>query len=256
MRRFLLVGIVFILGLTCGLAGAARSVNAQSYGPDVTLTGDAISGGDNGCGAGHPASQAFDDNVSTAWCSSQSGAAVNLNAYIGQDFGATSYHIRQIGLAQSATATLDVGSVLVQQSSNGSSWLTVQTITVIKDNSMHLYPVDASQSARYWRLLAGEGLTVGNNWTNVEVQMMEAVSWPTDTPGPSSTPTITLTPSTTPSPTPNYSIEVTSTQGAPMRFERSATMGDLIIFVALILIGGLGLIVFSIWFWQRRPDGS
>jgi len=87
--------------------------------------------------------------------------------------------------------------------------------------------------------------------------MMEVIGNPTATPvstatPPSATPTITLTPSTTPSPTPNYYLEVTSTLGPPMRFEHSADMGQLFICGGEMLLGGLGLIAFSIWFWDRR----
>jgi len=236
--------------LAVGCAASAGVAHATSYGPDVTSTTYAISGGDNGCGGGHGSTLAF-DNGSGAWCSSQTGTGINLVAYIGQDFGAgNEKHIRQVGIKQFATTTLDLSSVLIQFSSDCSTWNTVTTLTGLPlDAVEYLWAVPAQGPYECWRLLAGGNLTAGNAWTVTEIEMMEEY---VATPTPSNTPTITATPTNTATPTPNYSIEVTTTLGAPIKLERSATYGDVAGFG--VMLAGLifGAIAFTVWFWTRR----
>jgi hypothetical protein len=250
MRRLLVVAIV-LFGLLGILAGASQHVLAQSYGPDVTASGYATSCGDIG-GGGAPASNAFDNNLTTLWQSSQSAAGVSGVACIGQDFGAgNDQQIRQVSIKQQGAVTNSITSVTVQNSSNGSSWNSVSTFAPTINSVIQYFAVPASGAYRYWRLLAAASPTT-SNWAIYEIEMMPLVSWPTDTPGPSQTPTITLTPSTTPSPTPNYYVEVTSTAGAPMRFEMSATAGDAILFSGLLALFALGFIGLALIYWMTK----
>jgi len=66
------------------------------------------------------------------------------------------------------------------------------------------------------------------------------------------TPTITPTASNTPSPTPNYGIEITATSGAPMKLERSATYGDVTVFIGELILMGLIFVAFAYTFWRRK----
>jgi len=257
MRRILLLSIVGSIGLTCALGGAwpADAAPLLDYGPDVTTTGEAYSCGD---AATFPASQAF-DNTSSGWRSSQSGEAVSQFACVGQHFSDV-YDIRQITIQQSSSSDFQIASVYWQYADDGAIWHTIAILTLAKNSTVQTFSdLPISGSHLWWRVLANDSAVF--NWAGIEMQMMEAIGNPTATPvstatPPSTTPTITLTPSTTPSPTPNYFVELTATSGAPMRFERSATAGDLVMWVTQLLFGGLAFIAFAIWFWQRRPDGS
>jgi hypothetical protein len=245
MRRFVLAFLAILIGMTALLSSRGRVVQAQSYGPDLSGTGTAYSCGD---ASGHASSSAFDDNINTYWNSSQSSAAVPGTSCIGQNFGETRYQIRRISLKHATNGS--VSSVIVQNSSNGSIWNTVDTINSIPaDTSIHYYDIAASAAYPYWRLLANSVPVVGTTWAVQELEMMETLSWPTDTPGPSSTPTITLTPSITPSPTPNFEEVITSTSGPAMRIDHSASYGEQNIFGALIAIAFILVIWLALWFW-------
>ena len=246
MRRFLMLAAALIIGLTCSLA---RPVSAQSYGPDLTSTSTAISGGDNGA---HAATYAFDNDttVTNYWESSQTTNSVSGAAYIGQDFGSgVAYHVRLITVKQHSAAGQAITDARLE-SGNCSTWNTVTSITLAISSAVQQFAIPSSAAARCWRLLALSNPT-STSWRVYEMEMMELVSWPTDTPGPSSTPTITLTPSTTPSPTPNYFVEVTSTLGSPMRLERSASMGEIGVTMSVCLVGAIVGLAFLVYFWRR-----
>lgn len=84
---------------------------------------------------------------------------------------------------------------------------------------------------------------------------VSATSTPT-TPADTATPADTSTPTTTPSPTPNYLIEVTSTAGAPMALERTATYGDLSTFGGLLIVAGVLFFIFVYTYWRDRARAS
>ena len=239
------VGLLAVLSVAAGLA------QAQSYGPDVTSTGQAYSCGDL---AGSPASNAFDDNINTFWKSEQIGAAAVNVACLGQQFSGT-YDIRQITVRQMADSTLQIGLAYWQYSDDGVIWHTISALTLVKDDSLQTFSsLPASGLHSWWRIVAGDAPV--NRLGNVELQMMEAIGNPTATPvftatAPSATPTITLTPSTTPSPTPQYFIESTlSTLGAPVRIERTANFGQVgiavfLMFILIVLVLILAVLVFK-----------
>jgi len=222
---------------------AVPAALAQSYGSDLTGTSGAIDCGNNGI---NTPDRAFDNSAATTWQSSQSGAAVDGAACVGQDFGSgTTYHIQQFGLTQSATAANEITSVIVQSSSNGSAWNNIATVTVIADGNLHYYAVTASTAYRYWRLLANANTSSGR-WVVVEAEMAELLSLP------SATPTITVTPSTTPTPTytptPDYFVLGTlSTVNYPIAIKPTGDFGDLGIMVVGLVIAGLGFIAFIVW---------
>jgi hypothetical protein len=248
MRRvFFLVVLFLTLSLT-GLLLAGAPALAQGYGPDLATVANAID-----CGhydASSIKDYAFDENASTYWLSDLAGASVPGASCIGQDFGATEYEIRRVGVRQVGSSNW-ISSAIVQ-AGNCSTWNSVDTVTLTLDTSMHYYDIAASAAFECWRILANAAPSA--RWGITEIDMMELVEWPSDTPGPSSTPTITLTPSTTPSPTPNINIEITSTQGAAMRIERRADFGQLAIFGAISGVFGLGVMWFGAWYWRRSNN--
>lgn len=243
MRRLSFFGILALA--LAGLALGMSRAQAQSYGPDVTATGTAI---DCGNSSSFVDDNAFDNNLSTSWFSSQSTTSVSGAACIGQDFNGTSYHVRRIGLKQQGAANHAIASVIIQNSSDCSSWNTVTTITGITlDDNMYWYPIPASMAARCWRLLAAGNPTSGS-WGAVEIEMMELISWPTDTPGPTLTPTITLTPSVTPTPTatstPAYlSLGILATVGYPIAIEPQGDFGQIAIAGLLMAILGTVFVI-------------
>lgn len=246
-RAVFLVALIVALLL---LGGAAAY--ALTYSGDITSTSYAIN---DSAASGQPATNSVDDNISTFWeTNTVAASCVASAAYIGQDFGSgVTKDVRRIWVYTAATSR-GITSAIVQYSDNGSGWSAAETITLTNDANNHAYELSEHGGHRYWRLVCNS--TPSGAWRVNELEMNEVL---TDTPTPTTaaaTATITPTPSTTPSPTPNYFIEVTSTLGPPMHFENRADIGQVFICGGQMLIGGLGLIAFSIWFWQRRPDGS
>lgn len=141
---------------------------SQSYGEDLTTGGTAISGGD---AVGTVPANVFDDNPSTYWYSSQIGAAITGNAYIGYDFGSgTSKHIRRFSIKQSVSG--GITSVKVQKSDNGTNWTDVATKTISKTTDIQVLDLPASSEARYWRLLANDYIDSAQ-WQVYEVEFFE-----------------------------------------------------------------------------------
>jgi hypothetical protein len=223
----------------------------DSYGPDLTTSGNCIDGGHTGsnvCGG------AFADNgITTFWQSSQTGASgVSGVAYVGQDFGSgNSYVICQFTIHQKGSQ--GITSVKVQGSNDGSSWDTIATVTIAADTSVNSYPVPGcSNTYRYWILLANANPGAGAPWGINELEMMALLATSTPVPGTATpTPTITNTPTATLTPTTDYYLYATTTQGAPIRLERSATFGDIGTFAGQLIMIVILLTGFAILIWQR-----
>lgn len=113
-----------------------------------------------------------------------------------------------------------------------------------------------SSSSNYADGSCWESADAGANWTDNSadcwLQVVSASACVTATPGATLTPSATPTPTTTPSPTPNYGIEITSTAGAPMKLERTATYGDMITFGGELVLAAMGFIAFAYWYWKRK----
>jgi hypothetical protein len=250
-----LIAALFVLDrprqptIDSGRALAAPLEN--SYGPDLTTSGNCIDGGHastNVCG------RAFDDNSGTAWASSQTGAAVIAAAYVGQNFGSdVSYVVSLFTLKQGASGN-EVGSVKVQ-AANGScvSWDTIAIVSVLLDGNVDTYPFASSNTYQCWRLLANDqGNITTLNWAVYEMEMEANLATSTPLPGTATlTPTVTLTPSVTPTPTTDFNLYATTTQGAPIRLERSATFGDIGNFGINLVEIVIALTAFALWFWKR-----
>jgi len=222
-----------------------------SLGPDLATTGGAIC---DSVLSGSTCTNAFDNSGSTSWTTNTTSANCAGVAYAGQDFGAgNAYEIREISLSQ-FSASQSTTAVVVQRSSDGVSWNSVQGLTLPLDTSVYYFDIVASGASRYWRILCA-ATAGGNPWRLKEVEMMDVEAWAaTNTPVNTNTPPGTPTPSTTPSPTPNYYIEITSTQGPAMRLERSATFGDIYICGGIVLMGIIFFLAFVYRFWTTRAQ--
>lgn len=260
MRRFIF-GVFILVGIAAIFASAPRGemARAQGYGPDLTTTSAAIDCGHDPVSS---AANAFDDNWNTNWISSQTGDGVIGVACIGQDFGENTYEIRYISIKQNKSAGRDISVTFVQNSTNGTTWNTVQEIDGLPhDDNVHWYPIVASVPMRYWRLLAGSAPSNPTaNWGAIEIEMMELIEWPTDTPGPSSTPTITLTPSTTPTSTTTntpegLSLGTLATVGYPISVKPTGDFGQMSIVVVLLAILGQSFVIIIIAIIAGRRAG-
>lgn len=226
------------------------------YGADITTTGCAISGGDH---SGEPASQAFDNAFTTGsgarWGSSQTTPGIIETAWIGCDFGSAK-HIERVTVTPYGSAAANhVGTVAVQycdtDCTGAGVWTTAAVITPADTHTTQGFTISYAGSHQYWRLLAAVNPTTGTSyWIYSEVEMMErsATPTPTNTSVLSATPTGTLTPSVTPTatntltPTPDLYAIITVTSGPAVAIQRTATYGDMGIFMALSCITVLFII--------------
>lgn len=145
------------------------TIDVAGYTPDICTGGTALSGGDAG---GQPASGAFDNNSGTFWASSQQYTSISGSAYIGYDFG-KDVHVRRFAITKASDTTFNLTSVKIQRSADGQTWTDVQTVTLSTATGTETIDVNASQKARYWRLLANANLGTGKAWRVYELEMME-----------------------------------------------------------------------------------
>lgn len=134
---------------------------------DLCFGGTAISGGYI---SGANPINAVDNNTSTSWKSSQTGANVSGEAYIGYDF-TISRNIKFIKIRQSGSSNTSIDSVKLQHYDNSTSnWVDVQTLSLVINNSdWQAFKIDADISATKWRLLANGNTT--NYWCVNEIEM-------------------------------------------------------------------------------------
>lgn len=127
------------------------------------------------------------------------------------------------------------------QSTNNSWTFVISTASTYADGAFYI-SVDREAT---WSVQAGD--------MNVflTIAAVSATNTPTTVPD-TATPAATATPTITPSPTPNYLIEVTSTAGAPMALERTATVGDVTVFIGELILAGLIFMAFAFNFWRRK----
>lgn len=159
---------------TDALAQTAYATNDTTATADQCSGGAAISGGDH---ASYPKKNAFDDNASTTWVSSQKSPSIKGTSYIGYDFGSgVTKAIGKFTIKQTNSSNGRLTSVKLEYSDNGSSWTTQQTFTIADDSNVNPYYTSVAPSAhRYWRLLANGDVNggAGNTWDVLEVEFME-----------------------------------------------------------------------------------
>ncbi len=162
-------------GTTTVTGKEVASVREQvlAYGPDLTTGGTAISGGNDGSGS-FGAANAFDDNASTSWASSQAGAAANGAARIGYDFGAgNTPAIRRMTIQMGLSTNNTVTSVIVRRSADGVSWTNVATVSLAANLTKQTIDLPDSGGHRHWDLLANSGVTgSANTWVVAELEML------------------------------------------------------------------------------------
>lgn len=154
----------------------------------------------------------------------------------------------------SAVNTITLGSA-VSLNEGGVYWFELVSPTQSAGNRWNV-----NSSANSTSVYAGGTLLFSTNagvaWTDTAadmyIQMTFGLVTATSTPASTSTPADTATPTITPSPTPNYLIEVTSTAGAPMALERTATYGDLTTFGGLLIVAGVLFFIFVYTYWRDR----
>lgn len=118
---------------------------------------------------------AFDGTTTgtNGWVGNESGGGVPGVSYIGQDFGASPRRIRQLTVYNGYASTYYVAGVTVQYSSNGSSWTTLQVLTLAANSTAQTFTLnDAGATYRYWRLLANDEGTA-SRFAVTELQMFE-----------------------------------------------------------------------------------
>ena len=112
--------------------------------------------------SGHAATKAFDSDEDTYWESTEHGpAGLSGIAYIGQDYGSgvtkTVYQFR-IKQGHVSTNQHAIASVKLEHSSDGTTWVTLETFTLDITpevwQTVRLSSTTTPVAARYWRILA------------------------------------------------------------------------------------------------------
>lgn len=155
------------------LAAADAYTVPLTYTDDICNGGTAISGGDF---SGYPAANAFDNNSTVFWKSSQLTPNLSGVASIGYNYG-TPKAVRKIAVITDTVLGYNVTSVKVQYSSNGTIW--TDACTVSQTYGTNYITVPAVGAFQYWRLLANStgrlDATTGNSWIVQEIEMYEAL---------------------------------------------------------------------------------
>lgn len=136
---------------------------------DLCTGGTAISGGNSGSNI---AVNAFDNNTTTIWESSQTGTSVGYNAYIGYIFPVAK-HIKEVKFTTGSNLNFNPYNIAIQRKVNG-VWQTVKTSSVIRSGStINTIELPSSGSSTEWRILALDNPPSGYSWQVAEVEMRE-----------------------------------------------------------------------------------
>src|SRR5574344_1629580 len=150
--------------LATGEPLASAPVAVSIYG---IKDGTAISGGDY---SGYPKENAFEEPQTVAWQSSQLYTGVSGVAYIGKNFG-SSKTFQKISLSQWQDHFCT--SVKVQSSTNGSTWVDVQTFSGLIYGKNYLFLTNPL-TTQYVRILANSNIPrSGYAWSVEELRFDE-----------------------------------------------------------------------------------
>lgn len=219
--------ISLVVCLLSATSAAARPLN-DSYSPVACPTWSATSSA-----VGFPASNigAWDGNV---WKANVAGAGQTITC----DFGSgNSYPVVKILLVQSTTANSQTSKVYVTGSVNCSAYVDLGTFTVAANQYAEVISL-AGLSFRCISITTQSAHTGAWEVEFVRFTRLDA--------------TPTSAPTNTPIATPDYFVEVTSTQGAPMRLERSGDFGQLAIFGMLAFIAVVIVLLAMLIYWRGR----
>jgi hypothetical protein len=151
-------------GSACGYWGTPSTT-------DLSSSANAISGGDNGS---YPKGNAFDNNESSYWSSSQTGASVQGSAYIGQSN--LTGKVRKIRIKTYSSTYNNVAKITVQYRNSGGSWtdiLTWQLSTTASTWNEILLPAYDASGTYELRILANAALSPTYAWRIFEVEFLE-----------------------------------------------------------------------------------
>jgi hypothetical protein len=235
------------------MIGRILALFLSVYIPFWIPSGAIVSGGDAASG---PVTGAFDGNVATSYASSQTGSGVNGIAWLGVLYPNNELILTgpfRVVLNQ-CNAAGTITSVKLQVHT-GLGWSTGTTKAVA--NGVTAWTSDEAGNFDGIRLLANANPSGSNRWIVCELGLYMEQPDPagqvaTDTPTATLTPSITPTPSNTPTQTPNFYVVVTSTQGAAMAVQRTATFGEILVFSGLMAVFGILTITFAYNFWTKR----
>jgi len=223
------------------------------YGPEITETGYAFDCGN--AGAAYSAEKAFDnDEINTYFASSQTGASVDGNACIGQDFGLSAPDVILVQMKQHGTSSTRVNHAIIQVSNDCSSYSDVLDIYPPGNAGWNDFTFLSVGNYRCWRILAHDATGTGVSWGVIEIKMYEYAE-NTAVPTATNTPVATLTPANTPTPEPQISyLSTLSSSGESYQLERKATWGEIGIVTALILLVSVVLLAFLYWVINARTN--
>lgn len=166
------------IGSTRNKPRVAKSVIETSTTLPGYYTGNLCTGGtpiSSGDYSDRTKDNAFDNNTTSNWVSSQTGTAVANTAYIGYNFG-TSKSIRKIAVTQSPVPQYAVTSIKVQYSPNGTEWTDATTFGGISaTNNIFSLTLPIVGNYQYWRLLALTNTTDALGWGVHAIEMYEYV---------------------------------------------------------------------------------
>jgi hypothetical protein len=143
---------------------------------DLTTTSGALSGGDYNSTT-YIKDHAFDGNsTSTRWASVQEYGYVNGAAWIGNDLGEsktiTGLRIKQGNGSSYGCIT---SAILQYYDDNSTSWVNVQTLTLLANEEWQSFVINNGISAQKWRLLANSD-TNNYCWQVYQIEMFDESS--------------------------------------------------------------------------------
>jgi hypothetical protein len=140
--------------------------------PSLCNGGTVISGGDL---SGYSSSFAFHGTLDYFWVASQTNGAQVGNAYIGYSFP-SSQIINGVSIYNNENSC--VTSAYLQYY-NGSSWISIGTIPIVKKAAYQTYWLNSNVSASRWRLLAASidptQTSLYSNWSINEVKFFNNI---------------------------------------------------------------------------------
>lgn len=166
--------IYFQVAQVSSVTGAGHWSDVASVGFDYPLIdgatgGTALSSGYYG--PGFEPANAFDDNAVTYW---QSNSTLAVGPWIGYDLGAAQA-VEQVTIQQYQFAGGNHGyasAAAVEYSDDGSTWTTLDTITLAQNTTVQAFDLPVEAAHAYWRLRATAAVVGGYRWGVTEVQLM------------------------------------------------------------------------------------
>jgi len=132
----------------------------SKYSSNLCTGGTAIC---NGYTSGYPAANAFDSDTSTYWESAETGSSVIGVSWIGYNFGKKvnikkfNIYTDEVGGGSLGLEGHNESSVIISYSDNGSSWTTLETLSIATTSSSWITGTLSTKNNtphQYWRIVA------------------------------------------------------------------------------------------------------